>query len=149
QCTAQAHRARLRKAAPEIDHVPDARQPAAGVGIEHHAVEAETQTDGNDLGEAEEAHGAMPDGERADFSRKAGARKDRDRLCAAASVRRAAIIARLDSMPSAMSANPKVHLADLLRTALRSVAPDHADISILLERPKQAGHGDFAANLAL
>jgi len=48
-----------------------------------------------------------------------------------------------------MSADPKVHLADLLRTALRSVAPDHADISILLERPKQAGHGDFAANLAL
>lgn len=48
-----------------------------------------------------------------------------------------------------MSADPKVHLADLLRTALRSVAPDHADITILLERPKQAGHGDFAANLAL
>jgi hypothetical protein len=33
------------------------RQPPAAVGIEHHAVEPEAQTDGNDLGEAEEAHG--------------------------------------------------------------------------------------------
>ena len=52
-------------------------------------------------------------------------------------------------MPSAMSADPKIHLAELLRAALISVAPDQADISIHLERPKQAGHGDFAANLAL
>ena len=48
-----------------------------------------------------------------------------------------------------MSADPKVLLADLLRTALRSVAPDHADTPIQLERPKQADHGDFASNLAL
>ncbi len=48
-----------------------------------------------------------------------------------------------------MSADPKVLLTDLLRAALRSVAPDHADITILLERPKQASHGDFATNLAL
>ncbi len=48
-----------------------------------------------------------------------------------------------------MSADPKVLLTDLLRAALKSVAPDHADITILLERPKQASHGDFATNLAL
>ncbi|MFN4064534.1 MAG: arginine--tRNA ligase [Parazoarcus communis] len=48
-----------------------------------------------------------------------------------------------------MSADPKVQLADLLKTALKSVAPDLADTPILLERPKQASHGDFATNLAL
>ncbi|ENO95198.1 arginine--tRNA ligase [Thauera phenylacetica] len=48
-----------------------------------------------------------------------------------------------------MSADPKVLLTDLLQTALKSVAPDLADTPILLERPKQASHGDFATNLAL
>ncbi|NMG43250.1 arginine--tRNA ligase [Aromatoleum toluvorans] len=48
-----------------------------------------------------------------------------------------------------MSADPKVQLADLLRAALKSVAPDLTDTPIQLERPKQAGHGDFATNLAL
>lgn len=48
-----------------------------------------------------------------------------------------------------MSADPKTQLAELLRTALRSVAPDIAEAPIHLERPKQAGHGDFATNLAL
>ena len=48
-----------------------------------------------------------------------------------------------------MSADPKVHLAELLRTALKSVAPDLTETPIHLERPKQAGHGDFASNLAL
>lgn len=48
-----------------------------------------------------------------------------------------------------MSADPKSQLADLLRVALKSVAPDLADTPIHLERPKQAGHGDFAANLAM
>ncbi len=48
-----------------------------------------------------------------------------------------------------MSADPKVLLSDLLKAALKSVAPDHVDTAILLERPKQASHGDFATNLAL
>ncbi len=48
-----------------------------------------------------------------------------------------------------MSADSKTQLADLLRAALLSVAPDQADTPINLERPKQAGHGDFASNLAL
>jgi len=49
----------------------------------------------------------------------------------------------------AMSADQKTQLADLLRAALRSVAPEQAETPINLERPKQAGHGDFASNLAL
>ena len=48
-----------------------------------------------------------------------------------------------------MSADPKTHLAELLRSALKSVAPDHADTVIELDRPNQASHGDFASNLAL
>jgi arginyl-tRNA synthetase len=48
-----------------------------------------------------------------------------------------------------MSAEPKTKLAELLRAALTSVAPEFADTPIHLERPKQAGHGDFATNLAL
>ena len=48
-----------------------------------------------------------------------------------------------------MSADPKTQLADLLRAALISVAPEQAETPINLERPKQAGHGDFASNLAL
>ena len=40
-------------------------------------------------------------------------------------------------------------LADLLAHALRSIAPDLYDSEILIERPKQAGHGDFASSLAL
>lgn len=48
-----------------------------------------------------------------------------------------------------MSAEPRIHLAELLQAALASVAPDHADTPVHIERPKQAGHGDFASNLAL
>ncbi|MDR1662367.1 MAG: arginine--tRNA ligase, partial [Azoarcus sp.] len=48
-----------------------------------------------------------------------------------------------------MSDDPKILLADLTRNALRSVAPEYADVPVLLERPKQAGHGDFATNVAL
>lgn len=48
-----------------------------------------------------------------------------------------------------MSADPKLHLEQLLQAALASVAPDQVSTPIHLERPKQAGHGDFATNLAL
>ncbi|CAI08167.1 Arginyl-tRNA synthetase [Aromatoleum aromaticum EbN1] len=48
-----------------------------------------------------------------------------------------------------MSADSKVQLTALLRAALKSIAPELADTPIHLERPKQAGHGDFATNLAL
>ena len=48
-----------------------------------------------------------------------------------------------------MTHDIKTHLADLMRAALLSLAPDHADTAIILERPKQASHGDFACNLAM
>jgi arginyl-tRNA synthetase len=48
-----------------------------------------------------------------------------------------------------MSHDIKAHLADLLRAALCRVAPGECETSILLERPKQASHGDFACNLAM
>ena len=48
-----------------------------------------------------------------------------------------------------MSFEPKAHLAALLRTALIQIAPEQGALDILIERPKQAGHGDFASNLAL
>jgi arginyl-tRNA synthetase len=50
---------------------------------------------------------------------------------------------------SSTAFDPRLHLADLLRQALAQVAPEHVDVEILLERPKQASHGDFAANLAM
>jgi arginyl-tRNA synthetase len=48
-----------------------------------------------------------------------------------------------------MTHDIKTHLADLMRAALVSVTPDQADATIVLERPKQAAHGDFSCNLAL
>ncbi len=50
-------------------------------------------------------------------------------------------------MTAAVS-NFKIHLSDLFAQALRIVAPEQT-VSILLERPKQAQHGDYACNLAL
>lgn len=48
-----------------------------------------------------------------------------------------------------MAFDPKLHLTELLTTALASVAPEQGETAILLERPKQASHGDFASNLAM
>ncbi len=45
--------------------------------------------------------------------------------------------------------NFKSHLSDLFVQALREVAPEHADATVLIERPKQASHGDYACNLAM
>ena len=42
----------------------------------------------------------------------------------------------------------KTHLTELLTTAAKSIAPEQT-VTILLERPKSAEHGDFATNLAL
>ncbi|MBL8484724.1 MAG: arginine--tRNA ligase [Rhodocyclaceae bacterium] len=46
-----------------------------------------------------------------------------------------------DDLKSAVSA--------ALRQALASVAPDCTDVPIVLERPKQSAHGDFASNIAM
>lgn len=43
----------------------------------------------------------------------------------------------------------KTHLTQLLAAAAKSIAPDLADLNIVLERPKSADHGDFATNLAM
>ena len=48
-----------------------------------------------------------------------------------------------------MTEDIKTHLSSLMRVALFSLAPDQADTPILIERPKQAAHGDFACNLAM
>ncbi|MDO8412351.1 MAG: arginine--tRNA ligase [Gallionellaceae bacterium] len=47
-------------------------------------------------------------------------------------------------------ANFKIHLADLFTHALRIVAPEHAaTLTVVLDRPKQTQHGDYACNLAM
>jgi len=43
----------------------------------------------------------------------------------------------------------KAHLAALFKTALAGVAPEAADAEVLIERPRDPTHGDFACNLAL
>lgn len=43
----------------------------------------------------------------------------------------------------------RAHLSDLLRIALEDVLPDAPRQSIVLERPKSAGHGDYASNVAM
>jgi arginyl-tRNA synthetase len=45
--------------------------------------------------------------------------------------------------------NFKSHISELFVQALNEVAPDHTDTVILIERPKQASHGDYACNLAM
>ncbi len=47
------------------------------------------------------------------------------------------------------SVNFKSHLADLFAQALRAVAPEAAQTDIVIERPKQAAHGDYACSLAM
>ena len=53
------------------------------------------------------------------------------------------------SVPPASALDVRQHLAGLLRAALASVAPAQGLVEIVLERPKQASHGDFASNLAM
>ncbi|MCX7156360.1 MAG: arginine--tRNA ligase [Rhodocyclales bacterium] len=53
------------------------------------------------------------------------------------------------SAPKHTAFDARQHLASLLRAALASVAPGQGLVEIILERPKQASHGDFASNLAM
>jgi arginyl-tRNA synthetase len=48
-----------------------------------------------------------------------------------------------------MASDPRSEVEAGLRAALAKVAPEHAGAHILVERPKQAGHGDFSSNIAL
>ena len=43
----------------------------------------------------------------------------------------------------------KSEIEAALRRALAQLAPEHADTPLVLERPKQADHGDFSSNVAL
>ena len=52
-------------------------------------------------------------------------------------------------MTAAPPIDPRSHLAQLLADAVKEVLPEHHGVAIALERPKQAGHGDYACNLAL
>ena len=56
-------------------------------------------------------------------------------------------LTRISTMSAVL--NFKNHLSDLFAQALRQVAPEFADSSILIERPKQTSHGDYACNLAM
>jgi arginyl-tRNA synthetase len=48
-----------------------------------------------------------------------------------------------------MATDPKAEIEKALRDALAQEAPQYVDTPIVLERPKQAGHGDFSSNVAL
>ncbi len=48
-----------------------------------------------------------------------------------------------------MTHDIKTHLADLMRSALTGLAPEQTETAIVIERPKQSSHGDFACNLAM
>src|SRR5262245_32832560 len=43
----------------------------------------------------------------------------------------------------------RAQLSELLAAAVAAVAPEHAGASVLIERPKDAAHGDYACNVAL
>ena len=45
--------------------------------------------------------------------------------------------------------NFKSHLSELFAQALREVAPGAAQTEILIERPKQSSHGDYACSVAM
>jgi arginyl-tRNA synthetase len=48
-----------------------------------------------------------------------------------------------------MATDPKTIIEQLLRKALQEKAPQSAETQIVIERPKQADHGDFSSNVAL
>jgi arginyl-tRNA synthetase len=48
-----------------------------------------------------------------------------------------------------VSAQIKAHLSELLTSALATVAPQQPASLVMLERPKQEAHGDYACNLAM
>ena len=52
-------------------------------------------------------------------------------------------------MSSPPITDPRSHLAQLLADAVAAAIPEQRGVAIVLERPKQGGHGDYASNLAL
>jgi arginyl-tRNA synthetase len=52
-------------------------------------------------------------------------------------------------MPAPPHSDLRAHLASLLSGAIREAAPQVSDPGILIEKPKQAQHGDYACSVAL
>jgi arginyl-tRNA synthetase len=52
-------------------------------------------------------------------------------------------------MNSAAISDFRIHLGELFRSALATVAPGVSIAEIILDRPKQAQHGDYACNIAM
>ncbi len=52
-------------------------------------------------------------------------------------------------MNSAAISDFRIHIGELFRSALATVAPGVPIAEIILDRPKQAQHGDYACNIAL
>lgn len=52
-------------------------------------------------------------------------------------------------MTTSTTPDLRAHFSMLFATALHEVAPQLADTNIVLEKPRQAQHGDYACNLAL
>ncbi len=52
-------------------------------------------------------------------------------------------------MPDPVSPDLRAHLSGLIEEAIRKAAPGAPAPAIVLERPKQAGHGDYACAVAL
>ena len=48
-----------------------------------------------------------------------------------------------------MASDPKAEIEAAVRKALEKVAPAHAGMPLVFERPKQASHGDYSLNIAL
>jgi arginyl-tRNA synthetase len=48
-----------------------------------------------------------------------------------------------------VTSDPKAELAAAYRSALAKEAPEHADVPIVFEKPRQPEHGDFACSIAL
>jgi arginyl-tRNA synthetase len=52
-------------------------------------------------------------------------------------------------MPAPPLSDLRAHLASLLSDAIREAAPQASEPGILIEKPRQAQHGDYACNVAL
>ena len=52
-------------------------------------------------------------------------------------------------MATAYTTDAKAAIIDVLISALKTTAPDATGVTITLERPKQAQHGDFSCNVAM
>jgi hypothetical protein len=124
--------------------------------VEDQAVEAMTVGDAGDAEQAENAHGMERgcDGRSVDRGRHRQCRTQRPQA-KRGKYNSPPIESPVYSRHGRIQRNPgkhlrrRQHLTGLLRTALASVAPAQGLADIVLERPKQASHGDFASNLAM